>query len=219
MNTPRSIEALITAIVLGLASVPLACSGEAPHTTPPVGVVAPLNAPPDGTPRYSCVDPVPLVLGGRDTGYVTCKGGILERLAVADCPVLPGRTSVMSPFGGCTADSDCASTPLGYCEWSEADAPNICLPGCVRDGDCAAHQICVCGDPVGHCEDSDCSAGTSCTTGQACAAQSTYACESHAFSCQSADDQCFSDTDCASGLICAVEIGATARTCSQGCQF
>jgi len=59
------------------------------------------------------------------------------------------------------------------------------------------NQICVCGNPVGHCSSATCSVDAQCGPGFLCA---TYVpnpgCPGESFACQTPADQCATDADC-----------------------
>jgi hypothetical protein len=152
--------------------------------------------------RFPCVDPAPLVIGGKDTGYDTCQGARLRRRIVVDCPNLMANL----PSASC-----------GFCS-----SGCFCTSGCTRDSDCSSGQICVCADPVGHCVDSSCNAGK-CAPGFDCIDYDiSPGCPGSAFACQTPADACLTDSDCGAGANCTgadspheIETGA-GRVCSQG---
>jgi hypothetical protein len=170
----------------------------------------------------SCKAPVPVIVGGIDTGYDSCQGGTLRRRAVVACPVLPIPASKCLPDAGipgeCTSNADCTSGQSGACTvGSGFDGPSCeCTYGCVHDSDCGSGSICVCGDPVGHCETSACNAGT-CGAGLDCADETSEpGCDIKAFACTTPSDECFSDSDCSqgSGTTCSAGVPPGVRKCS-----
>ena len=73
-----------------------------------------------------------------------------------------------------------------------------CLYGCVKDSECGADQICVCGEPVGHCVAAACRSDAECATGFLCKSyDSSNGCGIERFACQTLDDVCGSNEDCA----------------------
>ena len=59
------------------------------------------------------------------------------------------------------------------------------------------NQICVCGNPVGHCETATCSVDSQCGPGFVCASYvPNPGCPGESFACQSPVDQCATDADC-----------------------
>ena len=165
---------------------------------------------PDGAAGFpfACIDPVPVIVGGKDTGFDTCQGGVLRRRAVKTCPSLLPRppqaacASDAGVTGQCTQDSDCTAGPNGACGPGGFLGPGgcYCSYGCAKDADCGGGEICVCGDPIGRCEPATCTSGASCAPGAECADYSSApGCPAKAFACQTHGDQCFADSDCADG--------------------
>jgi hypothetical protein len=117
--------------------------------------------------------------------------------------------------GSCTSDLDCADEPHGYCSSSIDSEAKRCLYGCVRDSECGANQICLCGDPVGRCVEASCTVDANCGAGFRC--QSYDASQGGgltAFACQTEHDLCGGDADC-TGL-CDGSSG-TFRCVAQSC--
>src|SRR4051794_9907311 len=131
----------------------------------------------------SCVDSLPYLEQGLDTGLERCSDGRLHRPATFACAEnvpLP-RPGHREPFAGgggdavCSSDSDCTEKPLGHCEVPNFHGGPVsgfeCQYGCQRDADCAPGFLCQCADPVGACvktncqSDADCGSGLLCTQG------------------------------------------------------
>jgi|CZKU01.1.fsa_nt_gi hypothetical protein len=234
MLTLRSIGSLRAAMsaAVGLASV--ACSAR--HASLGGGDddassrdAAP-PAPP-GPPKFTCASPTPLVIDGVDTGYDRCAGGVTRRRAVVDCPTQIGAPGSNGAAGGkcasldagfdCHSDVDCisAKTPVAACIGLESEPAGVfscgCEVGCVRDADCKAGEICVCGTPFGSCESAACNAGT-CGAGAECVDyESDPGCPGHAFACETSVDTCLVDSDCDAEATCSIAYGANHRTCQR----
>lgn len=153
-----------------------------------------------------CRNPAPLLgPGGESTGYVTCDGSTIHRAAKLACanplPRAAACDSGYPPDAGystCTYDSDCTAGPHGYCELGPFGYPGCqCNYGCVQDADCAAGQICLCGNPVGQCVSATCTVDQDCGQGLCLSYQAMPGCPSLGFSCQAQGDTCASDSDCA----------------------
>lgn len=184
---------------------------------------------PDGG---ACTSPTPVVVAGKDTGFVRCAEGYSHRVAHADCPSLVPRPNVTCSPGGkdagmeCGDDTDCTAKPNGVCGAGNG-GPFFCscTYGCVRDSDCASGQICECGEPVGFCVNAVCTDDSKCSPPSLCAgvpggfggcglAPNTYV-------CQSAADRCDVAKDCPDGKngqpqICGYDPDAGARVCGEG---
>ena len=134
-----------------------------------------------------CDAPVPFtssVTGmGPSGGYLRCEGGMVHRPSVGECwsdidplkgPTLYGPAWPDGSVNyGCRTNADCNAAPHGHCEASQmfgfGGAPTVaCEYGCVRDSDCSAEQICLCGDPVGKCVEARCKSDAECATGTPC---------------------------------------------------
>jgi hypothetical protein len=158
--------------------------------------------------RYTCVNPMPVLVGGVDTGYDSCGGGYMRRRAQISCPSLLPRTgngACSQPFdaspAGCSSDSDCASDPYGHCELTAPDAgipvTCECVHGCKVDSDCGGNEVCVCADPIGHCAPATCTTSASCAAaGCDCIASSMGSSCGPQFDCQTPRDQCAAPDDC-----------------------
>jgi hypothetical protein len=163
---------------------------------------------------------------GTETGLYRCDNGLLHRPEAAACssrlprelPPAPDAdagayspTQVEQLYGirlhgdptsTCTQDADCTEHALGFCAPVFADFPTptetTCRYGCLSDGDCAADQFCLCGDPVGECVAATCRTDQDCGGELKCASWSTYpVCGTYAqFACQTPDDECNSAADC-----------------------
>jgi len=171
----------------------------------------------------NCRNPMPL-LGhdGSDTGFVRCDGGFVHRPERRTCASKLPRSETVDPGAAtvvnCTTDADCASLPYGHCEMTTAFFPGKrvqCLSGCVEDADCAANQICLCGDPVGTCVQATCKSDAECN-GLLCTADpriescTTGTLAGH-FACQTPNDTCRADGDCMLPDTCS--LGREGRSC------
>jgi hypothetical protein len=157
----------------------------------------------------SCVDPMPIVMAGVDTGFDTCQGNTVRRRAVVDCPSAIPRsaplTSCQQTAGGygCTADTACADAgPNAYCGPFAQNVICECMTGCVRDSDCPSGNICRCGAPIGQCVPAGCTTDASCPSGSECIEPDP---NGGGFYCQTPNDQCFADSDCPPTIVMAAE--------------
>lgn len=147
----------------------------------------------------SCVEPE--IIGN---GYERCGDGPIHRPSIQECESsLPraGTQKIAPPADGqCATDADCADMPHGYCAPGVQLPGNVCHHGCVKDSECGAGNICVCGDPVGHCAGSTCASDAECGRGLRCQSyDSSHGCGIERFACQTPDDTCSSDADCNGG--------------------
>ena len=176
-----------------------------------------------GTSKIPCDSPVPVLVDGKETGFVTCGNGVVVRAEAKVCPNLLSASSTCgSPGDGfiCHSNADCKGGvgPYGYCGQGYGFGPPCeCLTGCVQDSDCASDEICQCGDPIGRCVKTTCHTGADCAEGS-CAqvAVGTPGCTSNGFACQTKTDQCQTDMDCPSNggfEQCHVDMLSGARQC------
>src|SRR5688500_14112841 len=151
-------------------------SGGSSGSTGPTGGVGGTAEPTGGTSGssgsagggidLSCNDPMPVWdFTGAPTGFVTCDGGFIHRPERVDCTSkVPRPNAVIEPgeaaVANCTMDSDCAGLPYGHCIVERISYPAStnasCVAGCIRDEDCDAGSLCLCGDPVGRCVAASC---------------------------------------------------------------
>jgi hypothetical protein len=206
-TTPAS-TATATAPPTDLTQAPTEAASDAgrtPSRTPAVG---------------RCTNPKPVVVGGKETGFVACDEGHVHRVAVAACPsLLPRAAATCDPsYGirgkpGCTKDADCKERPNGYCALGQIGC--YCGYGCTKDSDCAKDEICQCGDPIGRCVAATCRTDASCKAGALCTNyEAAPGCPSTRFACQMEADECAGDRDCGEGRYCAITQEGGARTCS-----
>jgi hypothetical protein len=167
-----------------------------------------------------CTNPTP-----AGAGYERCDNGTVHRPRIEECPSsLPRPTDApITPppvEGNCTSDADCADMPHGYCATGGQQPVPYCAYGCVKDSECGAGSICVCGDPVGHCARATCTSDDDCGDGLRCQSyDSSLGCGSQGFACQTPQDTCASDNDCMSPRdrsFCAATTG-TFTCVSGGC--
>lgn len=137
-------------------------------------------------------------------GYESCDNGTVHRPEIEDCPSQLPRLASMKiapPVeGSCTADTDCADMPHGYCTTGGQLPGTFCAYGCVKDSECGDGNICMCGEPVGHCVSASCTSDRDCGAGLRCQSyDQSQGCGILSFACQSPADTCGGDADCAGG--------------------
>lgn len=145
--------------------------------------------------RFPCKDPKSIA-----AGVLQCDGFKHRTEGTTCASQLPRPYPVMSAGGTvqCQLDKDCSERPHGWCgEGTGQLAGAFCNYGCVTDAECAATQLCECGDPVGRCVAAACKSDADCGASFLCRSyDSTAGCQSMAYTCQSPTDECGSDADC-----------------------
>jgi hypothetical protein len=124
---------------------------------------------------------------------------MIHRAQKLDCPQAIPRAAVQQDAGaGCHADADCTEKPHGYCEyWSNlAGSGYRCAYGCLRDDECGAGQICLCGYLTGYCVDAGCTVDADCGGALLCVGYYDRCHDNGRFECQSPADQCGGELDC-----------------------
>lgn len=158
------------------------------------------------------------------TGFVQCADGTTRRDTAMQCPTeVTAATSPCAPMPGadCTSDSQCTMGAGGYCAQAHQLAHYCgCYYGCRQDSDCASGQLCECGVVLGSCVPATCRTSADCPAGRACVATSNSSTGSacgatRSYACQTANDQCASDRDCANNGACLFD--GTRRSCGASC--
>ena len=142
-------------------------------------------------------------LGYPGSGVRLCAGQFLHREQAHECrpellrPGSPGYPESRPLGSQCFTDADCRSLPDGHCVLR--DSQLACAYGCRQDSDCAAQQLCLCGEGLaGKCVAAECRTDADCPAGSSCTGPKdlTSGVATH-FACQSANDECAGD--CPSG--------------------
>jgi hypothetical protein len=133
-----------------------------------------------------CVDPMPVIVAGQDTGIDVCAGGQYRRRAALECPTNYPDTNPCC--GGCPEGQVCSTQGEIACQ---------CVPACTNDAQCGAGQLCLCGDPAGICVPAQCQSGADCGPGEECSSwDMTLGCLYYEFRCTTPSDTCGGDLDC-----------------------
>lgn len=198
---------------------------------------------PDPISMWGCDNPVPL-----GNGFVSCASGMIHRprtgsqaclselpraeaLDANDYAVIEQNAQARGlslaqilALMPCIDDADCVDAPNGHCEVAVGYTNDLteCQYGCVRDSQCGAGAICLCGSPVGDCVGASCEDDADCGTGLLCSSHDPYAgcgfVGLPAFVCQTFEDECGAHSDCGPGAPYCAHNGAW-RECasSTGC--
>jgi hypothetical protein len=144
----------------------------------------------------------------HDTGYEWCDGGWNHRSRAVECPsALPRAEPVVGYRGDACEDTSCAG-PHDFCITYGGPGPTStgCMPGCVRDDECDAGQICFCDNPVGRCVQAFCTTDADCPGSLCVGTPNRAACggpDVFVFACADPGDECLTGDDCqASGGEC-----------------
>lgn len=139
-----------------------------------------------GNAGAGCVNPVPVLVNGMDTGFDTCAGGEIRRRAELVCPT---NFPDMNPC--------CGSCPAGTVCSDQGEIACSCVPACTSDAECAPNQVCMCGKTAGVCISAKCATGADCAPGQECTSWDTsMGCLQLEFACTTTTDTCGGDLDC-----------------------
>lgn len=136
----------------------------------------------------ACVDPQPIIVDGIDVGVDTCAGGEMRRREAVDCPA-----GTMDP------NPCCGMCPEGTVCDTSGEVACLCVPKCVKDSECMADQLCLCGPQGGRCITTKCHTAAECAAGQECTSYDpTQGCLYLQFACTTPQDTCAGDKDCSS---------------------
>lgn len=122
-------------------------------------------------------------VGGDHPGFSRCENGVWHRPSIVECP--PSTTGAPTEDG----------------------------VGCVKDADCGAGKICVCGE-VSSCAVATCTTDADCGAGFVCRGYSTSVCDGpgvvlpDGFACQTPDDVCSNWQECKDGMRCGGSSGS-----------
>lgn len=154
-----------------------------------------------------CVNPMPIIVNGVDTGIDQCAGGEYRRREQVECPT---NFPDMNPC--------CGSCPDGMICNTGGEVACTCVPACTNDAQCGADELCMCGQTAGQCISAKCKTGDDCAPGEECTSwDTTLGCLYLEFACTTPADTCNGDLDCKSAQFsfCAVKPDGH-RECTQG---
>ena len=170
--------------------------------------------------QYPCKNPKDL-----GNGAISCDGFThLDHTEKCESHV-PRPEPVTPPVGGvasCKMDSDCKEKAYGWCGSGNGGQVQgtFCEYGCVTNADCTDKQVCLCGEPVGHCQAADCKSDSECAPGFLCKGyDSSGGCDFTNYTCQSSADTCGSNADCTGnslGNLCRFDLAAKHFKCDFG---
>lgn len=145
-----------------------------------------------------CTNPAAFI--DENTGFVSCEGGFMHRVAQGACPLHPPTNEIrFTATGTCHSDTDCAGGAQQICARDPLQLTIGCVRECAVDSDCPAGRICLCGARLNYCVPSNCSLDASCGSGLLCASYQ-FTCNPSVvagFACQIRDDVCTTDGACA----------------------
>lgn len=163
----------------------------------------------------ACVNPTPVTVDGRDTGYVKCGDGALDRASALACanpinaPACQGNEGQRS----CETDADCTDKPHGFCMGGSGQIGTYCscIYPCLNDAECGPDQACMCPDAVSKsaphaatCAPAECKANADCASGECGATFHFNGCYPQmSLKCRDAGDACRGDSECGDYGSCA----------------
>jgi hypothetical protein len=178
-----------------------------------------------------CEDPTRIMRGGKDTGYVHCLDGAINRARALPCPDPINATACEGTEmrRSCETDAECTDKPHGFCMSGHGQAGTYCgcIYPCMSDAECGAGQACMC--PIlahpevfaAECAPAECRTNHDCPAGECGATYHFDGCRTQlSLQCRDTDDACRSSSDCADSMDCAAldstSFQCTPRSCIIG---
>lgn len=161
-----------------------------------------------GASATGCVNPMPIIVSGVDTGIDLCAGGEYRRREAVTCPTNFPDTN---PCCGMCPDGQICST--------QGEVACSCVAACTDDSQCGADELCMCGQTAGTCISAKCKTGADCAPGEECTSwDTTLGCLYLEFACTTPADTCSGDIDCTqTNSFCAVQPDGHRECVSGGC--
>jgi hypothetical protein len=162
----------------------------------------------------ACKNPKPVLANGRDTGYVECGDGALNRATALVCanPVNAPACQGNEKQRSCDSDADCTDKPHGFCMGGTGQIGTYCscIYPCHDDSECGEGQACMCpdavsgGPPAATCSPAACKQDSDCPSGECGATFHFNGCyEQTSLQCRDAGDACRGDSECGDNGSCA----------------
>jgi hypothetical protein len=151
---------------------------------------------------------MPIIVNGVDTGIDLCAGGEYLRREAVTCPTNYPDTNPC-----------CGTCPEGTICSTSGEIACSCVTACTDDSQCAANELCMCGQTAGTCISAKCKTGADCAPGEACTSwDTTLGCLYLEFACTTPADACGGDIDCSQqNSFCAVQADGHRECAPGGC--
>lgn len=162
-----------------------------------------------GTGTGECINPMPIIVNGIDTGVDICAGGQYLRREAVECPTNFPDTNPC-----------CGTCPDGMICNTQGEIACTCTTACTNDSQCMPNELCLCGQTAGTCVPALCKTGADCPDGQSCTSwDTTLGCLYLQFACTTPADTCSGNADCSAtpNLFCAVQADGHRECVPGGC--
>ncbi|NUQ73861.1 MAG: ferritin-like domain-containing protein [Polyangiaceae bacterium] len=161
-----------------------------------------------GAPNLGCVNPMPIIVNGVDTGIDLCAGGEYRRREAVTCPTNFPDTNPC-----------CGMCPDGMICNTGGEVACTCVAACTDDSQCGPDELCMCGQTAGMCISAKCKTGADCAPGEECTSwDTTLGCLYLEFACTTPADTCRGDVDCSEvNSFCAVQSDGHRECVPGGC--
>jgi hypothetical protein len=154
-----------------------------------------------------CADPKAVLQAERDTGFVQCSDGAINRAQALACPnpINAPACKGTEDSRACQSNADCTDAPNGFCKSAQGQMGSFCscIYPCMSDAECGPNEACMCPDvdrgrlDAARCAPAECKVDADCSSGECGASYYFNGCELElSMRCRAPTDKCHGTTGC-----------------------